>query len=133
MGCLRLWRRWGSGRSGNGSRMARAPELSRLRARGPKSTGRLAVGFHGSSLVRVEARHSIAGVGQTQSGKSAGLEIPNIVEWDGCAVVSSAKDDLLRVTEGCRRRVGEVLIFDPFGLTGRSHTWSPHRGVLELG
>jgi type IV secretion system protein VirD4 len=61
------------------------------------------------------------------------------LEWSGPAVASSIKADLLAATLARRRRLGEVLIFDPFGLSGLpSHTWSPLRaaatwdGALEV-
>ena len=77
--------------------------------------------------------------GPPQSGKSAGLAIPALLEWNGPAVASSIKTDLLSATVRRRRQLGEVFVFDPFGLAGvASHTWSPLRqartwdGALEV-
>jgi type IV secretion system protein VirD4 len=45
-------------------------------------------------------------------------------------VASSIKTDLLGCTVRHRAAQGDVLVFDPFGLSGRpSHTWSPLRGA----
>jgi type IV secretion system protein VirD4 len=68
--------------------------------------------------------------GPPQSGKSAGLAVPALLEWDGPAVASSIKTDLLGTTERRRRSLGDVFVFDPFELTGASAcTWSPLHGA----
>jgi type IV secretion system protein VirD4 len=106
--------------------------------------GRLALGRSRGRTLYAESRHALVAFGPPQSGKSAGLAIPALLEWNGPAVASSIKTDLLTVTEVRRRQLalegsGEVLIFDPFGLSGgRVHTWSPLRtagswdGALEV-
>ena len=45
-----------------------------------------------------EDRHALVVFGPTQSGKSAGIAIPNILEWPGPAIVVSIKPDLLDAT-----------------------------------
>jgi type IV secretion system protein VirD4 len=77
--------------------------------------------------------------GPPQSGKSAGLAIPALLDWSGPAVASSIKTDLLGATVRRRRELGRVFVFDPFGLAGvQAHTWSPLRqartwdGALEV-
>jgi type IV secretion system protein VirD4 len=56
--------------------------------------------------------------------------VPALLEWDGPAVASSIKTDLLCATERRRRVLGEVFVFDPFELTGASSsTWSPLHGA----
>ena len=68
--------------------------------------------------------------GPPQSGKSAGIAIPALLEWAGPAVASSIKTDLVSSTIDRRRALGEVFVFDPFGLSGaRAHTWSPLHGA----
>ena len=47
--------------------------------------------------------------GPPQSGKSAGLAVPALLEWNGPAVASSIKNDLLAVTEARRRALGSVF------------------------
>jgi type IV secretory pathway TraG/TraD family ATPase VirD4 len=77
-------------------------------------------------LLRAEDRHALVVFGPTQSGKSAGIAIPNILEWAGPAIVVSIKPDLLDATRTARARRGKVLVFDPFGQWNQpSHTWSP--------
>ena len=113
--------------SGTGARWARAPELRPLRSIARfRRAGRLALGRHGGRLLYAEHRHALVTFGPPQSGKSAGIAVPALLEWDGPAVASSIKTDLLSATIARRRTLGEVFVFDPFGLSGvRAHTWSP--------
>jgi type IV secretion system protein VirD4 len=146
-------------RSADGARWATARELRALRSGahaspsplapvpqspdGPASSARggarLVLGRHSGRLLYAERRHALVAFGPPQSGKSAGLAIPALLEWDGPAVASSIKTDLLRATLRRRRQLGNVFVFDPFALAGmRSHTWSPLRqartwdGALEV-
>jgi type IV secretory pathway TraG/TraD family ATPase VirD4 len=73
-----------------------------------------------------EQRHALVAFGPPQSGKSAGLAIPALLEWPGPAVASSIKSDLVSATAARRRRLGPVFVFDPFALSsGISQSWSP--------
>jgi type IV secretion system protein VirD4 len=112
-----------------GARWAGGGDLRVLRRRSHDS-GRLALGRHGGRLLHAERRHALVAFGPPQSGKSAGLAVPALLEWDGPAVASSIKTDLLGASADARRRAGEVLVFDPFTLAGtRTHTWSPLHGA----
>ena len=110
-----------------GARWARSGELRRLRlVRRADRVGRLVLGRHGGRLLYAEHRHALVAFGPPQSGKSAGIAIPALLEWNGPAVASSIKTDLLAATLARRRARGEVLVFDPFGLAQTStQTWSP--------
>jgi type IV secretion system protein VirD4 len=110
-----------------GARWASAGELRPLRSAASARDGRLALGRHGGRRLYAEHRHALAAFGPPQSGKSAGIAVPSLLEWRGPAVASSIKTDLLAVTHTRRQTLGEVLVFDPFGLAPgvRSHTWSP--------
>ena len=115
----------------HGARWARSRDLTRLRRnRGKTADGRgtgtqtparatvqgLSLGYRGMRLLRAEDRHALVVFGPTQSGKSAGIAIPNILEWQGPAIVVSIKPDLLDATLTTRAKLGETLVFDPFGL-----------------
>jgi type IV secretion system protein VirD4 len=115
----------------DGARWAGIGELSPLRARSASGRkGRLVLGWRGRKLLYAEERHALVAFGPPQSGKSAGIAIPALLDWEGPAVASSIKTDLVRSTIGRRRALGEVFVFDPFGLSGaRSHTWSPLHGA----
>jgi type IV secretion system protein VirD4 len=68
----------------------------------------------------------VVAFGPPQSGKSAGLAVPALLEWEGPAVASSIKTDLLGATLKRRRALGPTFVFDPFELSGApSHGWSP--------
>ncbi len=119
------------GRRDAGARWARPGELRRLRPRrtGPAhapKTARLTLGRRSGRLLRAEHRHALVAFGPPQSGKSAGLAVPALLEWEGPAVASSIKTDLLAATLERRRSLGEVFVFDPNELSGLAgQTWSP--------
>jgi type IV secretion system protein VirD4 len=118
----------GIGRASAGARWARARELRALHGRA--RTGRLALGRCRGRLLYAEQRHALVAFGPPQSGKSAGLAVPALLEWDGPAVASSIKTDLLACTLARRRALGPVFVFDPFELSGTDgQTWSPLRGA----
>jgi type IV secretion system protein VirD4 len=121
----------------SGAHWAGAGELAALR--GSARGGRLALGRHHGRLLHAEQRHALVAFGPPQSGKSAGLAVPALLEWDGPAVASSIKTDLLATTLARRRELGPVFVFDPFELSGvEAQTWSPLRaastwdGALEV-
>ncbi|MBV9336106.1 MAG: type IV secretory system conjugative DNA transfer family protein [Solirubrobacterales bacterium] len=111
----------------SGARWARPGELRRLRLlRRSDHAGRLVLGRHGGRLLYAEHRHALVAFGPPQSGKSAGIAIPALLDWNGPAVASSIKTDLLAATMARRRALAEVHVFDPFGLAQTtSQTWSP--------
>lgn len=75
------------------------------------------------------ARGAVKVVGPSQSGKSA-LLIPAIHEWEGPAIVSSVKTDLIDETWGYRATLGECRVYDPCRVTGlMPASWSPLRGA----
>jgi type IV secretion system protein VirD4 len=117
--------------SDRGARWARAGDLRALRtAPRDRRAARLTLGRRGGRPLYAEQRHAVVAFGPPQSGKSAGLAVPALLEWDGPAVASSIKTDLLAVTVKRRRELGTVFVFDPFSLAGTdSHTWSPLHGA----
>ena len=116
------------GRSGHGARWAGAAELRALH--GSDRTGRLTLGRYRRRLLYAEQRHALIAFGPPQSGKSAGLAVPALLEWEGPAIASSIKTDLLASTVSRRRALGQVFVFDPFGLAvPESQTWSPLRAA----
>ena len=109
-----------------GARWAGMGELRPLRSPARSRTGRLVLGRHRGRLLYAEHRHALVAFGPPQSGKSAGIAIPALLDWAGPVVASSIKTDLLGATLARRRALGDVFVFDPFGLSGtRAHTWSP--------
>jgi type IV secretion system protein VirD4 len=118
----------GGGGARDGARWAGPRDLRKLRGgRASHSrAGRLTLGRHRGRLLHAEQRHALVAFGPPQSGKSAGLAVPALLEWHGPAVASSIKTDLLDATLRRRHSFGEVFVFDPFALSAAaSHTWSP--------
>jgi type IV secretion system protein VirD4 len=114
-------------RRGGGSRAGRGADR---RGAADRGGGRLVLGRARGRLLVAEQRHALVAFGPPQSGKSAGLAVPALLEWDGPAVASSIKTDLLGVTEARRRALGPVFVFDPFALAGaESDSWSPLTGA----
>ena len=114
-------------------RLAKTRDLAPLLAHGAEP-GRLVSGQWKRRLVMTEAesygsRRGVRGgvllFGPSQSGKTTRL-IESVNQWTGPAIISSVKTDLMEATIEQRSSVGEVKVFDPIGLTGRSgSTWSP--------
>ena len=107
------------------ARFASRGELSELRVRGPQA-GRVTLGIHHGDAIASEARASVMVVGPSQSGKTSGLVVPALLEWDGPALSTSIKSDVVHDTHVAREAKGEVRFFDPTGSTQLFHTpWSP--------
>lgn len=124
------------------ARLATVRELAPLIVDRP-TPGRLTLGLVHGRLVATEDRRgappgrraqgrrgdrsSVIVIGPSRCGKTANA-VSGILEWDGPAVLSSVKVDLLAATLQARRALGEVKVFDPTGSTGqRSAHWSPLR------
>ena len=128
------------------TRFARRCDLAPLLVKAP-TPGRFAIATFGRRLVATEAppertharrgvgrrelrrgdRGALALVGPSRSGKTTAA-VGGILEWDGPAVLSSVKADLLATTHGWRRTVGDVRVYDPTTSVvpkGGSAMWSP--------
>ena len=104
---------------------ATSRELRDLHVDGPQR-GRLVLGRHGRRLLAAEPRASVMVVAPAQSGKTTGLAVPAILEWDGPVLATSVKGDLAHDTLAARSRVGDMRVFDPTGATGLpTASWSP--------
>jgi type IV secretion system protein VirD4 len=126
-----VFRRWRRGTRGHPLRVrayagtARAGELGDLRTRQPEP-GRLTLGTHAGRLLSAEPGASLAVVGPTGCGKTAGFAIPALLEWRGPVIATSVKADLLTATLAHRRSRGTVWVYDPTGTTAAAPAlWSP--------
>ena len=112
-----------------GGGWGRPRDLGPIRVRRPGRAGRVVLGRpeRAGGLLATEARHSVLVIGPTQSGKTSGLAIPALLEWEGPIVATSVKDDLAAVTLPWRRRLGPVSVFDPTRTSGLEPLarWSP--------
>jgi len=90
-----------------GTQWAKRGDLKPLIVREPLS-GRLTLGSVGNTIIATEQRHSVIVLGPTQSGKTTGLAVPAILEWDGPVIATSVKNDLAENTLEWRKRMGQV-------------------------
>lgn len=94
--------------------------------------GRLTLGISDGRTLVAERLHSVLVVGPTGSRKTTSLAIPNLHEWDGPAVCTSVKTDLLEATIDARRARGRVLVFDPTGMLDTpTDRWNPLDGCHD--
>ena len=84
------------------------------------------VGTMARRKIVVNDLHSLLLVGPAHSGKTSGVVIPALLEWQGPAVVAASKGHVIHETIGWRSQLGDVHVFDPSG-TGRypRSGWSP--------
>jgi type IV secretion system protein VirD4 len=94
------------------AKWAQRRDLAPLIVDGPKP-GRITLGRRGRELLAAEEGQSVIVFGPTQSGKTSGLVIPAILEWEGPLVATSVKSDLLAPTLERREELGETWVFDP--------------------
>lgn len=128
-GAASVWRRLAPGSSnrqgGEQSAWGRSRQLRTL-AVARAETGRLTLGRIGRRLVAAETRQSVLVIAPTQAGKTTGLVIPAILEWQGPVLATSVKRDLLDETLA-RRRGARRRSLDP-----RPERRHRHRGALGL-
>lgn len=107
------------------ARWATRSDLAELRVGRPQR-GRITLGHHRRALIAAEERASVMVVGPTQSGKTTGLVVPAMSEWDGPVLSTSVKSDVLVQTLAARSELGEARVFDPTQVTSVGHAvWSP--------
>ena len=68
-----------------------------------------------SSLRAAEAIRPVLVLGPQRSRKTSGVVVPTLREWDGPAIVTSVRADVLAATYAQRAQVGRVAVFEPFG------------------
>jgi type IV secretion system protein VirD4 len=96
------------------------------------TAGRVTIGRAGRRLLAAEPQASLAVVGPTGCGKTAGLAIPALLEWQGPVLATSVKADLLAATVAHRRECGTVWIYDPTRCaTSHTSSWSPLAACTE--
>lgn len=99
---------------------------SDLRKSGLRAGSGIILGkVRGQYLMTENPSHHLL-VGPTGSGKGVGWIIPNLLNWDGSAVVSDIKSENWSITAGFRRKHGhEVYFWSPMNPEGRTHRFNP--------
>lgn len=113
---------------------ARRADLRAMRPRRGRA-GVFFVGTHQGRKLVTQSETSVLVIGPTRSGKTTGLVIPNLFDWNGPAIATSTKSELVELTAGYRQSVGPVHIYDPtaeIGAPFRTVTWSPIAGCDNL-
>ncbi len=78
---------------------------------------RLVAGMADGHRLALRDRHSLLVVGPAHTGKTSGVTIPAILEWEGPVVVVSTKGHLIDQTIGWRSHQGDVHVYDPAAVT----------------
>lgn len=87
------------------------------------------LGFLGKDLIQTDICASVMVVAPTDSGKTAGNVVPDILDHVGPAVITSVKTDVKDLTQFWRAQQGPVWTFDPSESSGPTVRWSPLSGV----
>jgi type IV secretion system protein VirD4 len=124
------WLRGGRAAPTTAARFAGSRDLRGLLVRRPVA-GRIVVGRSGRRLVAIERRHSLLVIGPPQTGKTAGLAIPAILEWPGPVIVTSSKPDVLECTRRARAARGRIMVYDPLGDPAGTAGWTPLAAVTD--
>lgn len=103
-------------RSAGGPRWARRSEHRALWVR-KGEPHRLVLGVADGQRLAVRDRQSVLVVGPAHTGKTSGVSIPAVLEWQGPAIVVSTKGHLIDQTIGWRSHRGDVHVYDPAQVT----------------
>ncbi|AQZ60930.1 hypothetical protein BKM31_04990 [[Actinomadura] parvosata subsp. kistnae] len=76
---------------------------------------RVGLGTYGDTVYRAERFRPVLVFGPQRSYKTSGIAVPTILEWEGPAVITSVRRDVLDETFAWRDSMGRVAIFDPSG------------------
>lgn len=88
------------------------------------------VGKYRGKFLSLQGQRSVVLSAPTRSGKSAGVVIPNLLNWPDSTVALDVKKELYNATAGYRRAHGQaVFAFAPFDEEARSHRWNPLSAV----
>lgn len=78
---------------------------------------RLVVGVADGHRLALRDRHSLLVVGSAHTGKTSGVAVPAVLEWEGPVMVAATKGHLVDETIGWRSRQGDVHVYDPAAMT----------------
>ncbi|TMC25312.1 MAG: hypothetical protein E6J32_13660, partial [Chloroflexi bacterium] len=109
--------------SHGGSRWARSSDAELLgrtcRPESPHGDG-ITLGWFGGALLQSPPEDNVLALGVQRSGKTSTLVVPTLLCWDGAAVATSTKEELVALTAIHRRKSGRIWVFAPLD---RDHGW----------
>jgi len=120
------WRR-------DSQRWATPGDVQDLVARNPLviPVGYVVVGWMGCQPILCERNAPVLVEAPTGGGKSSRVVVPDVLRWNGPAVVASVKGDVYALTKAQREKMGTIFVFDPTGISGHvSCRWSPLMGIV---
>ena len=95
-----------------------------VRRAGLRAKSGLLLGKLGSGYLMDDGQTHVLVSAPTGSGKGVGVVIPNLLNWNGSAVVLDIKGENAAITSGFRRKHGQsIYVFSPFSNT--SHRFNP--------
>ena len=99
-----------------------------IKKAGLRSTSGLILGkFNGKYMMDDGQTHVLVSA-PTGSGKGVGVVIPNLLNWNGSAVVLDIKGENYKLTSGFRKKHGQkVFVFSPF--SEKSHRFNPFDAI----
>jgi type IV secretory pathway TraG/TraD family ATPase VirD4 len=100
--------------------------LGRLARAGSMLGDGIVLGWHGSRLIQSPAEDNVILFGVQRSGKTSCVVVPTLLAWQGAAVATSTKEELVRLTSRHRSTAGPVLVFAPLD---RDHEWITNLGL----
>ncbi len=86
----------------------------------------IVLGWRGYRLIQSPAEDNVLLFGVQRSGKTSTVVIPTLLGWDGVAVATSTKEELVALTARHRRGIGPVVVFAPLDL---DHSWITKLGL----
>lgn len=79
---------------------------------------RVALGRTDDGVVRAEECQPILVLGAPRTGKTTGFIVPSLLEWEGPAIVTSVRRDVVDATMAARAAIGHAAVFEPTGRLG---------------
>lgn len=79
---------------------------------------RVALGRNDDGVIRAEECQPILVLGAPRTGKTTGFIVPSLLEWDGPAIVTSVRRDIVDATIPARSARGRAAVFEPTGRLG---------------
>ncbi len=79
---------------------------------------RIALGRTDDGVVRAEECQPILVLGAPRTGKTTGFIVPSLLEWEGPAIITSVRRDVVDATIAARAAIGRASVFEPTGKLG---------------
>ncbi len=125
--------RWA--RSSDGGRLGRLARADRLAGDG------IVLGFSNGRALQSPVEDNVLLMGVQRSGKTSSVVVPTLLSWNGAAIATSTKEELINLTLDQRRRLGPVWVFAPLDedrswltrLLLESSTWNPLEAASSSG